>query len=77
MARIGVLDRARIWVVDEGYSTGGAQTIEDLLDELLRQIEKKTALLCAQTCERAGVEGYGTIAASVLIRDQYSLPLND
>jgi hypothetical protein len=57
--------------MSNGYATGHADTIDDLLDELRSQIQRATANRCAAVCERAGMEGYGTIAAAIMIREEF------
>jgi len=69
------LERACVWAANRGYSTDHANTIEDLLLELAWQIREETASRCADACERAGMEGYGTIAAAMEIRALYHLDL--
>jgi len=75
MGTSSTLERACVWATNRGYSTGHANTIEDLLAELAWQIRDETASRCADVCELAGMEGYGTIAAAMEIRALYHLDL--
>lgn len=51
MASDPTLERAVEWVSKNGYATGWADTIEDLLEELLRQTEVRI-LTAAEMDER-------------------------
>ena len=59
------------WMMARAYATGHGETTEELLEELGWQIEEKIARereACALEVEKAGIEGYGTLAAAAAIR---------
>ena len=59
------------WMMARAYATGHGETTEELLEELGWQIEEKIARereACALEVEKAGMEGYGTLAAAAAIR---------
>jgi hypothetical protein len=67
------LEQVCAWAIKRGYSTGHADSLDDVLHELAWQIRDETAERCARVCEQAGMEGYGTIAAAIEIRTLYNL----
>lgn len=59
------------WMMARAYATGHGETTEELLEELGWQIEENIARereACALEVEKAGMEGYGTLAAAAAIR---------
>jgi hypothetical protein len=64
------INKAAQWMIQRSYATGHGETIEDLLKELEWQVAEREREACAQACERAGIDGYGTLAAAVMIRSR-------
>jgi hypothetical protein len=55
-------------MIARSYATGHGDTVEDLLKELAQSVREEERELCAQVCEQAGIDGYGTLAAAAMIR---------
>ena len=58
------------WMMQHGYATGHGDTTEDLLQELEWQVRENEREACAKVVEQAGVDGYGTLAAALLVRER-------
>jgi hypothetical protein len=64
------INKAAQWMIRRSYATGHGETIEDLLNELEWQAAEREREACAKVCEQAGIDGYGTLAAAVIIRSR-------
>ncbi len=58
------------WMMQRGYATGHGDTTEDLLQELEWQVRESEREACAKVVEQAGIDGYGTLAAALLVRER-------
>jgi hypothetical protein len=58
------------WMMQRGYATGHGDTTEDLLQELEWQVRESEREACAKVVEQAGMDGYGTLAAALLVRER-------
>jgi hypothetical protein len=56
------------WMIARSYATGHGDAVEDLLEALVQSVREEEREVCAQLCEQAGVDGYGTLAAAIMIR---------
>ncbi len=80
-AREAEREKVAKWMIQRSYATGHGDTLEDLLQELDWQVADgwNRALIngaetereqCAKVVEQAGIDGYGTLAAALLVRER-------
>lgn len=69
-ALVAAAERNKVaqWMIDRGYATRHGDTVDDLLKELEWQVKEQEREACAAVVEQAGIDGYGTLAAAVMIR---------
>jgi hypothetical protein len=80
-AREAEREKVAKWMIQRSYATGHGDTLEDLLQELDWQVAdgwnralmngvKTEREACAKVVEQAGIDGYGTLAAALLVRER-------